>query len=83
MQQSPAVKRQTCLIPQNLLDKHPALPYNIEALLCRWEISHNRCGGIAQLARAFGSYPKGHVFESHLRYQIANTVNQIYKNRVY
>ena len=42
-----------------------------------------RNGEVAQLARAFGSYPKGHVFESHLRYQIANTVNQIYKNRVY
>ena len=26
-------------------------------------------GEVAQLARAFGSYPKGHVFESHLRYQ--------------
>ena len=26
-------------------------------------------GGVAQLARAFGSYPTGHVFESHLRYQ--------------
>ena len=25
-------------------------------------------GEVAQLARAFGSYPKGHVFESHLRY---------------
>lgn len=35
------------------------------------------CGGIAQLARAFGSYPKGHVFESHLRYQQKRTV---YKN---
>ena len=28
-----------------------------------------RYGEVAQLARAFGSYPKGHVFESHLRYQ--------------
>ena len=26
-------------------------------------------GEVAQLARAFGSYPKGRVFESHLRYQ--------------
>ena len=26
-------------------------------------------GGVAQLARAFGSYPEGHVFESHRRYQ--------------
>ena len=29
-------------------------------------------GEVAQLARAFGSYPKGHVFESHLRYQYKN-----------
>ena len=27
-------------------------------------------GEVAQLARAFGSYPKGRVFESHLRYQV-------------
>ena len=26
-------------------------------------------GEVAQLARASGSYPAGHVFESHLRYQ--------------
>ena len=26
-------------------------------------------GEVAQLARATGSYPVGHVFESHLRYQ--------------
>ena len=25
-------------------------------------------GGVAQLARAFGSYPECHVFESHRRY---------------
>ena len=31
-----------------------------------------RYGEVAQLARAFGSYPKGHVFESHLRYQTKN-----------
>ena len=30
-------------------------------------------GEVAQLARAFGSYPKGHVFESHLRYQAKNS----------
>ena len=27
-------------------------------------------GAVAQLARAFGSYPKGRVFESHRRYQV-------------
>ena len=29
----------------------------------------NTNGGIAQLARAIGSYPAGHVFKSHFRYQ--------------
>ena len=28
-------------------------------------------GGIAQLARAFGSYPKGHRFKSYCRYQLS------------
>ena len=32
-------------------------------------ISVTANGEVAQLARAFGSYPKGHVFESHRRYQ--------------
>ena len=27
------------------------------------------CGGVAQLARATGSYPVGHGFKSNLRYQ--------------
>ncbi len=30
------------------------------------------CGGIAQLARAFGSYPECRRFESHCRYQFYN-----------
>ena len=30
-------------------------------------------GGVAQLARAFGSYPECHVFESHRRYQIGSS----------
>ena len=41
------------------LDKRQNYKYN---MYCRY-------GEVAQLARAFGSYPKGHVFESHLRYQ--------------
>ena len=37
-------------------------------------------GEVAQLARAFGSYPKGHVFESHLRYQFnKNVKNSIFQ----
>jgi hypothetical protein len=31
-----------------------------------------RHGGIAQLARAFGSYPKGRRFKSYFRYQITH-----------
>ena len=34
--------------------------------------NRSKYGEVAQLARAFGSYPKGHVFESHLRYQKKN-----------
>ena len=30
----------------------------------------NKYGGIAQLARAFGSYPKCHRFKSSCRYQV-------------
>ena len=38
-------------------------------------------GEVAQLARAFGSYPKGHVFESHLRYQIyINNKNEMFQS---
>ena len=29
------------------------------------------CGGIAQLARAFGSYPECRRFKSHCRYQLS------------
>ena len=36
-------------------------------------------GEVAQLARAFGSYPKGHVFESHLRYQKTHKFINIYE----
>ena len=33
-------------------------------------IENGKCGGIAQLARAIGSYPAGHKFKSYCRYQI-------------
>ena len=32
-------------------------------------VADSRYGGIAQLARAFGSYPKCRRFKSHYRYQ--------------
>ena len=38
-------------------------------------------GEVAQLARAFGSYPKGHVFESHLRYQLFKLIIFISQNK--
>jgi hypothetical protein len=36
-------------------------------------------GGIAQLARAFGSYPKGHRFDSCCRYQYIRPLGQAVK----
>ena len=42
------------------LDKSTGTHYNIK---------RSKYGEVAQLARAPGSYPVGHVFESHLRYQ--------------
>ena len=32
-------------------------------------------GGLAQLARALGSYPEGHQFESDTRYHLLNLSN--------
>ncbi len=36
-----------------------------------------RCGGIAQLARAFGSYPECRRFKSHCRYHFKNKERRI------
>ena len=36
-------------------------------------ITMDKCGGVAQLARAFGSYPEGRGFESLRRYHYLNT----------
>ena len=33
-----------------------------------------QCGGIAQLARAIGSYPAGHKFKSYCRYQFIGPI---------
>ena len=38
---------------------------------------HNACGGIAQLARANGSYPLGQWFESTCRYQYGPLVKRL------
>ena len=48
------------------VDKPPKTRYNIKCTIHKW-LAKN--GGIAQLARAFGSYPKCRRFESHYRYQ--------------
>ena len=32
------------------------------------------CGGVAQLARAFGSYPKGRGFDPLRRYQVRDYI---------
>ena len=48
------------------IDKSIFAWYNNQALAKR---SSKRCGGVAQLARATGSYPVGHGFKSNLRYQ--------------
>ena len=45
-----------------MLDKKGIIPYNTPCCLAN--------GGIAQLARAFGSYPECHLFESDCRYHL-------------
>ena len=50
-----------------LLDKRPGILYNSRALY----------GAVAQLARAFGSYPKCHRFESSQRYQKGGTSSDV------
>ena len=39
--------------------------------------NNNFFGGVAQLARAFGSYPKGRGFESLRRYQYRGPLAQL------
>ena len=50
---------------QKSVDNFPKILYNRE---CALKGARQYCGGIAQLARAFGSYPKCHRFESSYRY---------------
>ena len=38
-------------------------------IICKLSDGQHQCGGIAQLARATGSYPVGHGFKSNSRYQ--------------
>ena len=47
---------------QNSVDKLFVLYYIIS-------VTCGKYGGIAQLARAIGSYPAGHKFKSYCRYQ--------------
>ncbi len=46
---------------KKLLDNQQSMHYT--------DFRCKRNGGIAQLARAFGSYPECHLFESDCRYQ--------------
>ena len=50
---------------QKTIDKSEFVWYYIQAL-----VSVHDNGGIAQLARAFGSYPTGRWFKSDFRYHI-------------
>ena len=51
-----------------MLTNEDNLRYNIKR--SAFQIVELSYGGIAQLARAFGSYPKCHWFKSNCRYQI-------------
>ena len=51
------------------IDNAIFLWYNIQAFAKRTSFAKKN-GGIAQLARATGSYPVGHGFKSNSRYQI-------------
>lgn len=37
-------------------------------------LQHFVCGDVAQLVRAFGSYPKGRRFDPHRRYHVVHGV---------
>ena len=51
---------------EKAVDKTGDVGYNNKALLS----ATNKYGGIAQLARAYGSYPKCHRFKSSYRYHV-------------
>ena len=60
---SPAFFKKTKLFQKNCLTNHlPSVILVCARCGCRY-------GGVAQLARAFGSYPECHWFESSRRYQ--------------
>ena len=44
-------------------------------------VADSRYGGIAQLARAFGSYPKCRRFKSHYRYSVYGPVVKRLRHR--
>ena len=44
-------------------------------IIIRLYLAYGQYGGIAQLARALGSYPKGRWFKSYFRYHMARWSN--------
>ena len=50
------------------VDKRNAMWYNTIVVAGNQSNEHKKNGGVAQLARATGSYPVGHGFKSNLRY---------------
>ena len=56
----------------------PDFSYNNKAL----SSAPQKCGGIAQLARAFGSYPKCHRFKSSYRYHMIQGFAKILGGRL-
>ena len=54
------------------VDKREGVWYNITVA----EMRHEKNGGVAQLARATGSYPVGHGFKSNLRYHFSRPIGR-------
>ena len=49
----------------------------LNAVVRKWLSHVPECGGIAQLARAFGSYPTGRWFKSDFRYHNGPLVKRL------
>ena len=65
-----AKNKKTCKKSKKGVDNSHSFCYNIQATSGERKAVPQRNGGIAQLARAFGSYPTGRWFKSDFRYQL-------------
>ena len=63
-----AKNKKTCKKSKKGVDNSHSFCYNIRATSGERKAVPQRNGGIAQLARAFGSYPTGRWFKSDFRY---------------